>query len=72
MKLPSTFASQMQDILQDEFDSFLESYDKMPHNGLRVNTLKIAPQEFEQKFSCPLEPVPWIENGFTYREQGVS
>ena len=72
MKLPSTFTSQMQDILQDEFDSFLESYDKMPHNGLRVNTLKITPQEFEQKFSSPLEPVPWIENGFIYQEQGVS
>lgn len=66
MQLNENFKKRMQDLLGDEFDSYLASFEKKPHSGMRVNTLKITPEKFQEISPFPLRRVPWTENGFYY------
>lgn len=68
MTLPMTFAQSMKDLLGEEYEAFLESYEKQPHSGLRVNEAKITPEQFSTCTPFEITPVEWISNGFTYRE----
>ena len=43
--LPQQFLDEMKEILGDEFDDFLKSYDEPKTTGLRINTLKINKEE---------------------------
>ena len=63
MNLPNAYLEQMQQILGDEFSSFLASYDEPKGYGLRINPLKYA---LENSSSLPfsLSPVPWASEGF--------
>jgi len=54
----------MQRQLGDEYDAFLASYDQPPDVGLRVNTLKLSPEEFESISPFQLTPIPWAPAGF--------
>ena len=58
----------MAHLLGDEYAAFLASYDAAPGVGLRVNTLKIAPELFRQMAPFDLAPVPWCAAGFTVVE----
>ncbi|MBR0473944.1 MAG: RsmF rRNA methyltransferase first C-terminal domain-containing protein [Erysipelotrichaceae bacterium] len=69
MNLPKQFLENMKDLLQDDYDSFLESYNHPSFNGLRVNTLKISVEEFLKINPFHLTPVPWCENGFYYEQE---
>ncbi len=69
MARPEAFNRLMSEQLGEEWPAFERSYEEAPHHGLRVNTLKISVGEFLEKFPYPLEPVPWCEDGFFYREQ---
>lgn len=69
MKLPSAFTEKMRDILGEEYQDFLDSYDQSRHYGLRVNTAKISTEEFEKLAPFHLTPIPWVENGYYYEEQ---
>lgn len=62
--LPEAFQSRMESMLGAEYPEFLASYENPRRQGLRVNTLKISPDEFLRIAPFPLEPVPWAENGF--------
>lgn len=65
--LPQAFLNRMQGMLGEDFDAFLLSYDKPRHPALRVNPLKISPQEFQALVPYHLRPVPWARpNGFYY------
>lgn len=64
MNFPDAFASNMQQMLKDEWPDFVSSYDKAFHNGLRVNTLKLSPERFRQIMPIGEMPVPWNPNGF--------
>ena len=55
----------MERLLGDEYPAFLASYAERPSVGLRVNTLKIAPEVFRQIAPFELTPVPWCAAGFT-------
>jgi NOL1/NOP2/sun family putative RNA methylase len=68
MKLPDEFVKQMQELMGEEFNSYLESYKKPRFYGLRVNTLKISVDEFLKISPFHLEPVPWTIDGFYYQE----
>ena len=59
--LPEEFVSRVRAILGDEYDEFAASYDREPRRGLRVNTLKIAVQEF-MKLHMDESSAP-VENG---------
>ena len=44
--LPQAFLDRMKDMLQDDYDAFLQAYDQPRTYGLRVNTAKISCEEF--------------------------
>lgn len=68
MNLPIEFEKQMKELLGDAFDEYVKSFETVPNNGLRVNTGKIRPEELAARVPWELTPVPWISNGFTWKE----
>ncbi len=66
MILPIAFEERMKDLLKEEYESYKDSFLDKHHTGLRVNTLKIAPNKFQDISPVKLEPIPFIENGFYY------
>lgn len=66
MNLPVEFEKKMKKLLGSEYDAYLRCYDEPRHYGLRVNTQKISVEEFQKIAPWPLEPIPWISNGFYY------
>lgn len=62
--LPEKFVSRMRDQLGGEAEQFLASYAQPPYKGVRVNTLKISPQDFLNLGLFETQPVPWESNGF--------
>lgn len=62
--LPAPFLARMEQMLGEEFPLFLASYAAPPTAGLRVNTLKLTPQEFQAVSPFPLQLLPWTEAGF--------
>ena len=69
VRLPAEFEARMKQILGDEYDAFLESYDQPRKFGLRVNTVKISSEEFERISPFHLTPIPWIPGGYYYLEE---
>ncbi len=66
MTLPDSYKERIKKQLGEEYEEYLRSFEKMPENGLRVNTAKISVEDFLK--ICPFEvkPVPWVKNGFFY------
>lgn len=63
--LPADFKARMRSQLGACYDDYISSYDRAPYKAIRVNTLKISPEEFKE--ISPFEsltPVPWEPNGF--------
>ncbi|MDD3253908.1 MAG: RsmB/NOP family class I SAM-dependent RNA methyltransferase [Lachnospiraceae bacterium] len=69
MKLPEQFLTAMHALMGDEYEPWLASYDQKPYQGLRVNTTKILPEEWEKISPYPMTPVSWTQNGFYLSEQ---
>ncbi len=63
--LPNAYLERMKLRLGDEFDPFIASYNDAPGIGLRVNTLKISPEEFSLISPYPLTRIPWSDAGFS-------
>lgn len=69
MNLPAEFEKRMEALLGTEYPDFLRCYDKEKKQGLRVNTGKLSVEEFLQLTPFSLTPIPWVKNGFFYREE---
>lgn len=69
MKLPVEFTDRMRRILGEEYGAFEKSYEETRKYGLRVNTKKISPEEFERIAPFHLTKIPWIPNGYYYSEE---
>ena len=54
----------MKRLLKDGYDSFLASFEEGRMNALRVNRLKITPQQFEEAAPFGIRKVPWTDNGY--------
>lgn len=67
MRLPEQFAARMQALLKDEWQDMQRAWQEPHHLGLRVNTLKVAVEEFLAQAPFDLEPIPWTADGFYYR-----
>ena len=63
MKLPEPFLTRMRQMLGDEYEAFLNSYDQPAARGLRLNLLKAGP-DLELPF--PTAPVEWCPTGRRY------
>ena len=72
MDLPKSFCDKMENLLGDEFEDFLASYDNVRMYGLRVNTSKISNEEFEKIVPFEVKKIPWIPNGYFYDGAKVS
>ena len=59
---PPAFLARMQALLGDEFPAFLASYEEPAAAGLRVNTLKMAAQDFATISPYLLKPVSLLHN----------
>ena len=67
MMLPAEFENKMKDLLgTDGYQEYLNCFDNPRHYGLRVNTAKISVEDFLKIAPWPLQPIPWISNGFYY------
>jgi len=57
----------MADLLAEDFPLFLQALTAADRSyGLRVNTLKLTPEQLRQISPWPLEPIPWCPEGFYY------
>ena len=66
--LPEAFLNRMQEMLGEEYEDFLAAYEEPRTYGLRVNTRKITPEEFEKLNVFSVRRIPWVKNGFFYDE----
>ena len=64
--LPIEFQERIQKMLGEEYDAFLEGYEKPRFHALRRNPLKIEKTEFLNKVPFQLKSVPWAEHGYYY------
>ena len=62
--LPKEFLSRMEEFLGDEYEAFLDSYNHPISLGIRVNTLKISPDELHALIPASLKKIPWCPSGF--------
>lgn len=69
--LPKSFEERMKQMLDREFPDFLSSFLVKARSGLRINTLKVSPEEFQNLTDWDLRQIPWIKNGFFYPEEAV-
>lgn len=58
----------MKDLLGDDYQAYLDSFEEPRIYGLRVNTLKWTPEQCRQVYG-DFQPVPWIANGLLYPEE---
>ncbi len=64
---PPLFEKRMQELLGEEYEAFLASYDRPRNVGLRLNPLKTETPPDLSEFG--LEPVGWAEHGYYYNKE---
>ena len=69
MRLPEKYIERMKTLLgEEEYQEYLKSFEQKNVRGLRVNTLKITPEEFEKITPFSLKKIPWTDNGYYYED----
>lgn len=66
MELPIKFLEKMKNILGDEYEAFIKSYDESRKSALRINTLKGDCEKLFSVLGEKLSPVPWTCDGYFY------
>lgn len=66
MELPIKFLEKMQNILGDEYDAFIKTYEENRKAALRINTLKGNGEKLFSVLGEKLSPVPWTSDGYFY------
>ena len=73
MRLPEKFTERMQEMLGEEYDEFLHSFEKEHYQALRLNPLKKQQEagwnESEPARYFNLTKVSWEENGYYYTQE---
>lgn len=69
--LNKVFLDRMKGYLSDEYDAFLDSYNKPNIRGLLVNRNMIDNKSFEDIFDLSLAKIPYLENGYYLTEENV-
>ena len=68
--LPGEFSVRMERLLgPEEAEAFFRSFEEPRTYGLRLNTAKISPEEFERIVPFPVCKIPWMENGYFYNPE---
>ena len=71
MNLPEQFLNRMKEELKENFESFLNTFTSPAERGIRINTLKVTPEQFKKISPFPLESIPWEQNGFYTPYEGL-
>lgn len=67
--LPIEFEKRMREMLKEEYEDFLQSYEKPRFYGLRRNSLKISQEDFLKLMPFFLKKIPWCDTGYYYEEE---
>lgn len=69
--LPPQFEQKMKQLLGEQFEAFIASYDKPRQYGLRINELKILAEDWKElsPLKNQVSLIPWTTTGFYYEEQ---
>jgi NOL1/NOP2/sun family putative RNA methylase len=71
--IPGAFLERMHKLLGEEFPTFEAALEQAPVSGLRVNTLKLSPSEFQKISPGELgQPVPWCPSAFLLPDSDFS
>lgn len=72
MKLPVEFKQRMKALLGSEYDLFIDSFENSEAvRALRVNTIKMAEEDFEKAFALSLTPLSFAKNGYIFTEERI-
>ena len=72
INFPEEFTSRMREMLRDEYEEFLSSYERPVLDGLRTNTLKITPENLSRLLGIGQDEsarVPWNPDGFYIKDK---
>lgn len=67
--IPEIFKERMRPLLLDAYEDFIATYKDAVRGGLRVNTLKMAKEEFLKYSSFSLSEIKWADSAFYYAEE---
>lgn len=65
MKLPEAFEKRMKEMLQEEYEEFVEGFEREQYQGLRC---KKETKELVSLELCLKREIPWCDRGFYYDE----
>lgn len=68
-ELPAAFEKRMKEMLGEEYEAYLESYQNPRQYGLRINPLKAEAKELVEKAGFHLKAIPWTKEGFFYEQE---
>lgn len=69
--LHPAFLARMKEMLGEEYDSFIKSYEVPRTYGLRVNTARSAAKNLKKLFLFPVTPIPWTRTVIFIRKMSV-
>lgn len=69
--LPEQYLKKMKELLKDEYDDYLNSFNLPKIKSLRINTNKINVDDFLSIFPYQLEKIPWSFDGFYFEDDNV-
>ncbi len=71
LTLPKAYEARMRTLLGEEFENYLAALGEPPERALRVNTDKISVEEFLRICDIPTEKIPYVDNGYYFRCDGI-
>lgn len=69
INLPKQYLENMKELLSEEYEAYLDSFDHERYYGLRVNTTKISVEDFLKINPFTLKQIPWCKDGFYCLEE---
>lgn len=70
--LPERYKENMKELLGEEYKEYLGCFEQPSQTALRINTLKIRPEEFQTISPFDLQQIAWTAKGFYYDAKKAS
>ena len=67
--LPIKFQEEMKELLKDEYDKYLSSFEEKPISSIRINEYKV--KDFLSISPFELEKIPFIHNGYYCKDTNI-
>ncbi len=66
-KLDEKYLKTMKEMLKDDYEKYIKSFEEESYKGIRINTLKTNKEDFLKLVDKKFENVMWCETGLCYR-----